>query len=206
MRLELAATKANLLAVKEGLAIAREGHELLSQKREVLLTELLNLMTDVKRVRDEADHALTEAYASLRMVVAHLGPDGAKRLDHGCQDRVDVAVRERSVMGVPVPFVKVKPTRIRPIWGLGELPVLLDDMVEQFRRALALLGEQAEIETAVWRLAKEFAKTQRRTNALEYLVIPQHRETVKFIQETLEEREREARFQLKRLKATHQGL
>lgn len=202
MKMELAATKANLLSVKEGLALVQEGYDLLSQKQEVLLTELLHLMTDVKRVRDEADKALTEAYAALQMVVAHLGTDGARRLAQGCQDRAEVSVQERSVMGVPVPFVKVKPTRIGPIWGLGESPVLLDDMVERFRRAIVLLGEQAEIETAVWRLTKELGKTQRRTNALEYLVIPQHQETVKFIQETLEEREREAHFQLKRFKAS----
>jgi V/A-type H+/Na+-transporting ATPase subunit D len=201
VRLELAATKANLLAVRETLALAREGHELLSQKREVLLTELLHLVNDVKRVGKEANTALEEAYTSLKLVLTQTGHDGAQRLAQGCRERAEVTVRERSVMGVSVPFVQVKTIPKRPMWGLGESPVVLDEMVERFQRALVLLGERAEIETAVWRLAQELAKTQRRTNALEYLVIPQHQETLKFIQETLEERERESHFQLKRIKA-----
>ena len=64
-----------------------------------------------------------------------------------------------------------------------------------------LLVELAEIETTLWRLATELKKVQRRFNALDNLLIPQYEETVKYIEYTLEEKEREILFQLKRVKA-----
>lgn len=201
MKLDLAATKANLLSVKETLSMAVEGHELLSQKREVLLAELLHLLNDVKRVKEEAESAIAEAYACFRLVLAETGQDGASRLSQACRALADVSIQERSVMGVPIPLIEVHLPDKQPSWVLGETPVIVDEMVERFRHALTLLSEQAEIETTVLRLGRELAKTQLRTNALEHLVIPQHQETVKFIQETMEEREREAHFQLKRIKS-----
>ncbi|RMH38150.1 MAG: V-type ATP synthase subunit D [Nitrospirae bacterium] len=202
MKVEMAPTRANLMLAKDTLAMAREGYDLLSQKREVLLTELLHLVNDVRRVQADVASAISEAYATLRRTLALVGHDGASRLLRGCRFRVDVAVQERSVMGVPIPLLQWSPPAPQPLWGLGETPALLDDVVHQFRRLVCLLVEQAEIETTVRRLARELARTQLRTNALEYVVIPQYQETVKFIQETMEEREREEHFALKRIKTT----
>ena len=58
----------------------------------------------------------------------------------------------------------------------------------------------AQVEDLAWKLAYEIKKTQRRVNALENIFIPEFREIIKFIQDTLEERERETFFQLKRIK------
>jgi len=201
MRLKLPATKSNLLSVRENLHLAREGHDLLSQKKEVLYAELLHLVADVNRVREEAQAALAQAYMALRSVTAEIGPDGAKRLSEGCSELADVVMRERSVMGVIVPLLELRLPAKQPVWSLGESPLMIDEVVERCRRSLVLLCEQAEIETAARRLADEMAKTQLRINALEYFVIPQYEETEKFFQETLEEREREEHFQIKRARS-----
>ncbi|RMH05643.1 MAG: V-type ATP synthase subunit D [Nitrospirae bacterium] len=202
MKVEMAATRANLIAAKETLAMAQEGYDLLSQKREVLLTELLHLVNDVRRVQADVASAISEAYTTLRRTLALVGPDGAHRLIQGCRRlRADVTVQERSVMGVPIPLLQLTLSPLHPIWGLGETPALLDELVQQFHRLVCLLAEQAEIETTVRRLARELSRTQLRTNALEHVIIPQYQDTVKFIQDTMEEREREEHFVLKRLKA-----
>ena len=58
----------------------------------------------------------------------------------------------------------------------------------------------ASIRTIAWRLALEVKKTQRRVNALDKMVIPTDRETVKYIEGVLEERERDNVFVMKALK------
>ena len=63
----------------------------------------------------------------------------------------------------------------------------------------------ASIRTIAWRLALEVKKTQRRVNALDKMVIPQARDTVKYIESVLEERERDNVFVLKSLK-NRQGV
>ena len=69
-----------------------------------------------------------------------------------------------------------------------------------FHEVVDKLLEVAEIETAIYRLAMETRKTLRRERALENQFIPQYSATVKFIQENLEEREREGFYQMKLIK------
>ena len=60
----------------------------------------------------------------------------------------------------------------------------------------------AEVENSVYRLANEIKKTQRRANALKNIIIPQFEQTVKFISDALEEKEREEFSRLKVIKKT----
>ena len=63
----------------------------------------------------------------------------------------------------------------------------------------------AEIRAIVWRLSMEVKKTQRRVNALDKIVIPEKKETMKFIESSLEERERDELFISKLVKAKMGG-
>ena len=104
-------------------------------------------------------------------------------------------------MGVVIPTVKAHGEPPEMPYGLGDTTVALDEAVARFRRVLAEIPVLAETMTAVWRLARELQKTQRRVNALQYIFIPQYEETVAFIESALEEREREETFRLKRIKS-----
>ena len=70
----------------------------------------------------------------------------------------------------------------------------------RFIDVLPLLAELAELENAVMRLARELRRTQRRTNALSKIFIPQYRETIDYITGSLEERERESLIILKMIR------
>ena len=78
-RLELPATKANLLRLKEDLLLAQEGYSLLDEKREVLLREIFSHLADLKRSRAEAETALAEAYAALKGACLALGREEVAR-------------------------------------------------------------------------------------------------------------------------------
>ena len=69
------------------------------------------------------------------------------------------------------------------------------------RQVLPHICRAAEAENTIFRLAKELEKTQRLINALEYVIIPSYKDSIKFIASTLEEREREDFVKLKHLKA-----
>ena len=60
----------------------------------------------------------------------------------------------------------------------------------------------AEVENSVYRLANTIRKTQKRANALKNISIPRFEETIKFISESLEEKEREEHTRLKIIKRT----
>lgn len=74
---------------------------------------------------------------------------------------------------------------------------LVDEAYIQFDRVKKLTAELAEVENSVYRLATAVGKTQKRANALKNIIIPRFTQTVKFITDSLEEKEREDFSRLK---------
>lgn len=204
-RLDLPATKANLLRLKEDLLLAQEGYHLLDEKREILLREIFSHLADLKRSRAEAATALAEAYAALQDACLALGREGVARAALAASFPGEITVSERSVIGVVVPLCEWHANSEPPPWGLLGTSLELDLARDKFLLALRQLVALAEVEIAFHRLAAELRKTQKRVNALQNLLIPQYRETVRFLESSLEEKEREALFQLKRLRRETHG-
>ena len=106
-------------------------------------------------------------------------------------------------MGVSIPSIKYKEeikTSVRPDISFSSSTINFDTLSKQIKEIVKLIIVVAQVEDSAWKLAYEIKKTQRRVNALENIFIPEFREIIKFIQDTLEERERETFFQLKRIK------
>jgi V/A-type H+-transporting ATPase subunit D len=115
-----------------------------------------------------------------------------------------VQLRTRSIMGVSVPRLslgRVVRKVIERGYGFGDTSTALDEAALKFEESLALITELAEIEETVRRIGLEVEKTKRRVNALEYIVIPKLRATVKYIQMRLDEMARDSFLRLKRVKA-----
>jgi V/A-type H+-transporting ATPase subunit D len=76
----------------------------------------------------------------------------------------------------------------------------IDETAERFEQVIdhAIHIAPAEHKLAV--LAEHIRKTSRRVNALEQRLLPSLREQISFIRDTLDQREREDTFRLKRLK------
>ena len=93
---------------------------------------------------------------------------------------------------------------ITPSYGFHNTNPALDAATVCFREVRYMIYELAEIDNSIFKLAKEIQKTQKRTNALQHIQIPRYRERVKYIQEALEEKEREDFFRLKRVKSKNE--
>lgn len=199
-RMEVSATKSNLMKMKDELSFARDGKELLAQKREVLVMEMLRLQDDARKVREDLNQLLERAYASFITASLLEGFDGMQRLALAIRPGVEMKVEERSVMGVILPIVSCEGREWRPDYGLGQGTLASDRTVQLFLEVAARLCEVAEIETAIYRLAMETRKTIRRERALENKFIPEYSASIKYIEDTLEERERETFYQLKLIK------
>lgn len=205
-RLALPTTKANLLRLKEDLGLAQEGRQLLDEKREIILRELFSHLEDLRRSRADAETALTQAYAELSGACLALGREQVTRAAIAAPAPAEITAQERSVFGIVLPLLNWQSAETAPPWGLLGTSLELDLAREGFFAAMRKLVEQAELEIAFRRLAVELRKTQKRVNALQNLLIPEYRETVNYMESGLEEREREALFQLKRIQGRSEVL
>ncbi len=200
-RLHVAPTRSNLLQIEESLKLAREGHEILSRKREVLTTELIHVAHDAAALQNQVWKLLEEAYRALEISRLTMGREHLEWAALSVRETIEVKVKLHGVMGVPLPSVESQALPPQMPYSLGDTTVTLDEAAGRFSRVLEDIPALAETMTAVWRLARELQKTQRRVNALQYIFIPQYEETLAFIESALEEREREETFRLKRLKS-----
>ncbi len=200
-RYDVPPTKSNLFAVRGQLAIAREGFELLEQKREILIMELMRMVEEVKLLERDLDKRVESAYGALKVMIVGLGRETAREVSSGISFDYVVTEKQSRLMGIPLPTLEVQTPGMALKYSFMNTRATCDRTMLEFFELLKLVARMAEIRTMVWRLAKEVRKTQRRVNALEKIVIPDVMETKKFIEDVLEEREREVFFVQKILKS-----
>jgi V/A-type H+-transporting ATPase subunit D len=200
MILKLPPTKSNMFRLQQDLRFAREGHDLLDRKREVLVMELMQIVHTIKNIQRRMSEVLESAYATLREAYIEMGSEAIERANYAYLEPLEIAIKEHSVMGTPVPRIVASRTPRKVQIGLLDTTPTFDAASDAFAQAIPLLLQYTEASLTLTHLATELQKTQRRVNALENIFIPNAEETVKYIRDVLEEGEREDFFRLKRLK------
>jgi V/A-type H+-transporting ATPase subunit D len=200
-RLPLSTNKSNLLRLKDELSFARDGLELLDEKKEALMSHISSLSTKAERVRASMNALLAEAHRRLRDAVIRHGRPACERAALAAAMGEEVSVKERAFMGVALPTVKIDVPRFAPSFGFQETGPEMDSTARAVHGSLETIAELAEIEVGLFRLVTEIKKTIKRINALENIYVPLYETTIKHIEESLEEKEREFLFQLKRQKS-----
>ena len=200
MILKVPPTKSNLFKLKQDLSFAREGHQLLDRKREVLIMELMQLIHTIKNLQRKLADQLKIAYAEFREAYIEMGSEEIERANYAYLEPLTLSIRERSVMGVPIPEVSATKKLEKIKLGMMNSSPKFDGSSAKFLEVIPLLIEYAQANLTLTRLANEIKKTQRRVNALENIFIPDNEDTIKFISDVLEENDREDFFRRKRIK------
>jgi len=131
-----------------------------------------------------------------------MGVSKVQNLAHSAVLENSVKVDLRSVMGVEIPVVTADKPDGRPVYGFNGTSSALDEASVKFNEVKVMTVKLTEIENAVYRLAMNIKKTQKRANALENITIPLYDKLSKDIQNALEEKEREEHTRLKIIKRT----
>lgn len=200
-KLDVAPTKSKYLELRKSLDFALQGFDLLEQKRTILTIEIMGQLDAVRRIERDLAPLLAGAFASLRNAALESGSEALERQSVVALAQHEVNVRARPLMGLALPVLEIDYRPSPPQFGALGSASRVDDVVRQFGEVLQLVGRLAELQNMVIRLARELRKTQRRVNALEKLFIPAYRETISYISDKLEEREREGIVIMKMIKA-----
>lgn len=199
-RYKIAPTKTNLFKIKRDLEFAQEGYQLLEQKREILVAELMSLVDRTKDAQRNVEEGLKQAFYALEQAITRMGAHAVSQAALAVNIRSTISLSRRGIMGVEVPIVEAAYKDAPPYYSLSGTSFWLDESIEKFKGVLKLMGRLAEVRLSLLRLAREVKKTIRRVNALEKIALPDYRETLKYIQDVLDEQERETFFVLKLVK------
>ncbi|WKZ47973.1 MAG: V-type ATP synthase subunit D [Anaerolineales bacterium] len=199
-QVSIAPTRTNLIRLKKELRFAKEGYEILDRKREALTGELVRVAKEADMLQKEVWALLQTAYDAMEKARLVMGSDHVEWASLAVNKTVDVRLRLRGIMGVAIPQIDARGEPPKLLYSPGDTAAVLDEASNAFREVLVRIPQLSMLTAAVWRLANELKKTQRRVNALQHIFIPQYQHQIEFIVSSLEEREREETFRLKWLK------
>jgi len=198
-------TRMELLRLKKRIKLADKGHRLLKEKRDALISEFMVVIKEYREARKNVEENLKIAFYNLLMAEVLLGSRDIEQIAGITLRDVDLDFTTKNIMGVSVPIMKID-NLVRRINERGysflSTNAKLDDAAKNFEESLTVIVRLAEVEESVRRIAQEVEKTKRRVNALEYIVIPRLKATIKHIEMRMEEIERESFMRLKKIKAS----
>ncbi len=201
MAMKVVATKANLIKAKNMLEFSNKGFDLLDKKRNVLIREMMQLIARSKEIESKISEHFDSAYKAVEFVNITMGTDAVEDIADARPLEAPFNMRMRSVMGVEIPEIIYEEVPLKASYGFFRSNPSLDIATRSFTEVKYLMYQLAEVENAIYKLATEIKKTQKRANSLEKIQIPKFTGQVKRITSELEEKEREDFFRLKRVKS-----
>ncbi len=193
-------TKGNLMALNKSIKLAKLGYDLMDRKRNILTREMMELLQKVQALRDEITVTYQKAYIALQEANMTLGviQDIAKAIP--IDDSLEVTYR--SIMGVEIPKMIYEKKPVKMKYGISATNSKFDIAYRLFQKVRDLTVTLAELDNSLYRLADAIRKSRKRANALKNIVIPDYQDKIKFISETLEEKDREDFSRKKLMKRT----
>ena len=205
-RLNVNPTRMELKKLKARLSTAVRGHKLLKDKSDEMVRRFTGLLRENKRLRDEVERELAETLKQFSVARSLTPAYSAETAFSMPSVAVNADCEVGSVMGVDVPKIEIREERRTDglPYAFSEITSEADESVGRVSRLLPRMLELAATEKAVRLLADEIERNKRRVNALEYVMIPQLQETIKYIRDKLDENERAAIVRLMKVKGKAQ--
>lgn len=185
------ATRMELLTLRKRVALASRGHRLLSDKRDEISRQLVQIVKEIQPLREKVEQNLLETCRRFMLARASMEPEENKSSLEIPTKKFSLAVSFSSIMNVKVPQLAKEIEGEIICYGFGTTSGELDVALLSLEEAFDSLIELAEKEKQAKLLATELQMTRRRVNVLEHVVIPELKQTIRYIFDKLAEAERD---------------
>jgi len=200
MLLKVNPNRMELIRLKKRLIVAKRGYKLLKDKRDALIQVFVRLAKESNMAREELEEKLLKCYAIFSNTSSLMSKLALEETLMFPKAKVKTEVSFKNVMSVNVPQYKLKCEGRYYSYGLVDTTAELDSALRKYHEILPLMLKVAELDKSITLLANEIEKTRRRVNALEYVIIPDLEETIKFITMKLDEMARSNTSAIMRIK------
>ena len=197
-------TRMELTRLKKKLKTSQRGHKLLKDKRDELMKQFLETVREVKALRAEVEKDLMQAHGAFTLASALMSSEAIEQALIYPKQSVELTMSFQNIMSVNVPIydfhTKTQSSADISPYGFAGTTGELDSAVEALQQVFEKMLKLAQIEKSAQLMAEEIEKTRRRVNALEYVVIPDTQEAIRYITMKLDENDRSTTTRLMKVK------
>ncbi|MCF0120583.1 MAG: V-type ATP synthase subunit D [Oscillospiraceae bacterium] len=197
-------TRMELTRLKGRLKTAVRGHKLLKDKRDELMRQFLEIVRRNNELRKKVEDGLTRANRALAVASSVMSPEVLNQALMFSRQGVELEMTTKNVMSVYVPVYSFHTTSADPSdvfpYGFAQTSGELDDALMELSAVFEDMLELAQVEKSMQLMADEIEKTRRRVNALEYVMIPETEEAIRYISMKLEENDLSTKVRLMKVK------
>jgi len=194
-------TKIELVKLKRRLTLAQRVQKIVKDRLSILTMEFLQTARDTVESKRKLLDELSKLYNAISVAAGYHGYIALEKELIATEVDLKVTAGLGNVAGVRIPSFElmgnVKPMKA---YNLVDTSSWLDRAAQLSEESLKAIIELAELQRNFELLAMEINRTKRITNALEYIVIPGLQVTIHYLNMKFEERDREEKARLKRVK------
>ncbi len=184
-------TRMELTRIKKQLSISVRGHKLLKDKQDEMIRQFMLIIKETKKQREEIDQGLSKINKQYQKARIKISSDAIDEALLVPTKSSQLKTSSRNIMNLSVPVIEYEENNeIDLTYSLSFTPIELDEAIIGLSQLQSRLVKLAELEKSCDILADEIEKTRRRVNAIEYIMIPNLKDTVKYISQKLDDAER----------------
>ncbi|MFW6458832.1 MAG: V-type ATP synthase subunit D [Halodesulfurarchaeum sp.] len=201
-------TRKNLMQIEDRIELSERGHDTLEKKRDGLIMEFMDILDQAQNVRADLEETYDRAQDRINLARAMEGDVAVRGAAAALKEHPEISTQSKNIMGVVVPQIestKVRKSLDQRGYGVLGTSARIDEVADAYEALLEQIILAAEVETAMKELLEEIETTKRRVNALEFKLLPELNQGKEYIEQKLEEQEREEIFRMKKIKANKEA-
>ncbi len=188
-----------LLRLRKRVALAQRGHKLLQDKLEEMMRRLMGLLKDIDQAKDDFQKRTAMLIRNLLYCRITTSKENFEGSLSQIKSKVAIAISTTRIMNVRVPLLSIDELKIEKDYDFFKTSAQLDLVVAGAEEYIRSLLKLAQLFKTLDILSYEIERTRRRVNALEYILIPSIQDTIRYINQKLNEFERSNLVRLMRV-------
>jgi len=194
-------TKIELVKLKRRLSLSQRVQKIVKDRLSILTMEFLQIARETVKARGKLVESFAESYKALSLASGYHGYIALEKELLAAETDLSIITGARNVAGVRIPaFELSKSEKAIQQYNLADTSAWVDRAAQSSEKCLEAIVELAELQRSLELLGKEINRAKRIANALEYITIPSLQATINFLNLKFEERDREEKTRLKRVK------
>jgi V/A-type H+-transporting ATPase subunit D len=194
-------TKIELIKLRRRVTLAKRIQKIVKDRLSILIMEFLQIARETIQTKIKSQTDFAEAYKALSFAGGYHGYIALDKEFTASEGNPGIVTGTRNIAGVKIPTVELKEDDSqRSGYSLADTSAWVDRSSDEFQKCLNTIVQLAELQASLEILGREINRTKRIVNALEYMIIPSLEATISFLEQKFEERDREEKARMKRVK------